>query len=132
MTSQENTKETTVWEKILNWLLGPVDSLDTRGISSKLSSEPPSDVEGDFADYAAQPLKTAVVHLKTDQVIKGALSEITDRVLVLKHASLATAGPSGSVNWTRMDGDVVVSLANVDFWQDGLDAALLDRTIDLP
>lgn len=78
------------------------------------------------------PLKTVVVHLKTDQVLKGALVSIDQDMMTLKHASLAVSGPSGSINWQRMDGEVVMALENVDFWQAGLDATILDRTIDIP
>lgn len=80
----------------------------------------------------SRKLTTAVVHLKTDQVIKGAVARVGEDAIILKHASLATQGPSGSVTWTGMDGEIVITLDNVDFWQDGLNAALLDRTLDIP
>lgn len=113
----------------LNWLLperktSPAKRRTTPTTSVELLPEP--------ALRVPTKLSTAVVHLKTDQVIKGALVRVDSEAVVLRHASLAVNGPSGSVNWSRMDGEIVITTGNIDFWQEGLDAGLLDRTIDLP
>lgn len=76
-------------------------------------------------------LKTVIVHTKTDRTICGLLSERTKDMLVLRPASIAVEEPNGVTTWTKIDGDVVVMLENVDFWQEGVSASLARLNIEL-
>lgn len=126
------TVERSPFRRVGDWLLGPPDEQATHPMpgENQTASDQPKPQRRRRAP--AEKLETAIVHLKTDQTIKGALASVDERVIVLKHASLAVSGPSGSVQWSRMDGEIVVALENVDFWQTGLDAAMLDRSFDAP
>lgn len=74
-----------------------------------------------------QPLQTVIVSTKTGRSIRGALLERTRDALILRAASVATQDAQGRVEWHPLDGDSVVPMDNVDFYQDALDATLLDN-----
>ena len=76
-------------------------------------------------------LHTIIVHTKTDRTLRGLLVEKTKDKLVLRPASLAIEEQNGATTWTKIDGDVVVMLDNVDFWQEGVEAQLAGITNDL-
>ena len=109
------------WQRFWAWLTAPDPQPRQRVPSTMPMPDPP------FA-----PLTAVVVHLKTEQAFKGSLVRVDTSTMTLKHASLATTGPSGSVNWTPMDGEVVLPLDNVDYWQSALDAAILGTRLDIP
>jgi len=72
-----------------------------------------------------QSLKTAIVHTKTDNTIRGLISEVTKDYIVLRPASIAgTDLATGNITWTKLDGDIVIPLSNVDFYQEGVEASI--------
>lgn len=76
-------------------------------------------------------LHTIIVHTKTDRTLRGLLVDKSRDKLVLRPASLAIEEQNGTTSWTRIDGDVVIMLDNVDFWQEGVEAQLAGVTTDL-
>ena len=76
-------------------------------------------------------LAVVIVSTKTGQSIKGALVDQRRDALVLRAAAIADFdGPSQDVTWHTLDGDIVIPMENVDFWQDGLPAGMLDTVAD--
>jgi len=76
-------------------------------------------------------LHTIIVHTKTDRTLRGLLADKTRDKLVLRPASLAVEEQNGTTSWAKIDGDVVVMLENVDFWQEGVEAQLAGLTDEL-
>lgn len=72
------------------------------------------------------PIHAVIVTTKTDQTIRGLLVDKTRQYLTLRPASIAGQDPNnpGSMVWTRLDGDIVIPMENVDFWQEGVEAQL--------
>jgi hypothetical protein len=83
-----------------------------------------------WATIRSLNLPTVIVSTKTGSSIKGALVDRKRDALVLRAASVAAVDANGNVEWHALDGDVVIAMENVDFWQEGLDASLLDSTED--
>lgn len=79
---------------------------------------------------AVRPLQAVIVSAKTGQSIKGVLLDTRPDALVLRAAAVATVEQNGSVAWNALDGDVVIPMENIDFYQSGLDAAILDSLED--
>lgn len=76
-------------------------------------------------------LRPVIVTTRTGQSIKGALLDNSADGLVLRAASVAVeSAQTHQVTWHPLDGDVVVPSLNIDFYQDGLDAAILDGLVD--
>ena len=82
------------------------------------------------AKRQATELRAIEVSTKTGQTIKGALIEQHRDALILRAASVAIENAQGQINWHPLDGDTVIPMDNVDFWQDGLDATFLDGLVD--
>jgi hypothetical protein len=76
-------------------------------------------------------LHTIIVHTKTDRTLRGLLVEKSRDKLVLRPASLAVEEQNGTTSWTKIDGDVVIMLDNVDFWKEGVEAQLAGFTPDI-
>lgn len=76
-------------------------------------------------------LHTIIVHTKTDRTLRGLLVDKTRDKLVLRPASLAVEEQNGTTSWAKIDGDVVILLDNVDFWQEGVEAQLAGITNEL-
>lgn len=77
-----------------------------------------------------EQLATVIITTKTGQSIKGALVRHQRDALFLRFASVANVNPQGQITWMGLDGDTVVPMDNIDFWQDALDASLLDSIAD--
>jgi len=74
-----------------------------------------------------QPLDVVWVSLKTGDAVRGILIDRTRDLMVLRSAQLGTERPSDHAQiWTRLQGDVVVPMDNVDYWQRGLPADVLE------
>lgn len=80
---------------------------------------------------SSQALHTIIVHTKTDRTLRGLLVEKTRDKLVLRPASLAVEEQNGTTTWAKIDGEVVIMLDNVDFWQEGVEAQLAGITNEL-
>jgi hypothetical protein len=80
--------------------------------------EPPKPVAG--------PLVAVIVSLKTGQSLKGVLLDRRADAIILRATSVAAVDANTNVEWHSLDGDVVIPMENIDFWQEGLDAAILD------
>lgn len=72
-------------------------------------------------------LVTVMVHLKDETTLKGALVEQTPQGLILRAAQMIE-NMDNQMRWVRLDGEIVVPLDNISFWQTGLDAELLNVT----
>jgi hypothetical protein len=70
-------------------------------------------------------LRVVAVSTKTGQTIRGMLVDEKRDGLVLRAAALANLDQNQVVKWDPLDGDVVVPMDNVDFWQDALDPKFL-------
>jgi hypothetical protein len=70
-------------------------------------------------------LEVVVVHTKTGGAIRGALRHAMEDVVILSHAAIAEQDPSGNVTWRSVDGEAVVPVTNIDWIQQGLEAALI-------
>jgi hypothetical protein len=81
--------------------------------------------------FSPASLHTVIVHTKTDRTIRGLLVEKSRDKLVLRPASIAVEEANGTTSWTKIDGDVVIPLDNVDFWQEGVEAQLAGLTLEL-
>lgn len=79
----------------------------------------------------SRALHTIIVHTKTDRTLRGLLVEKTRDKLVLRPASLAVEEQNGTTTWAKIDGEVVILLDNVDFWQEGVEAQLAGITNEL-
>ena len=73
------------------------------------------------------PSEIVWVSLKSGDSIKGVLVERTREHLMLRAAKLGSIQPVTDAQvWTAMTGDVVVPLANIEYWQTGLPATVLE------
>ena len=73
-------------------------------------------------------LRVVAVSTKTGNTIRGALVDEMRNALVLRSASLANPDQNGNIRWDNLDGDVVIPMENVDFWQDWLEPTILSST----
>lgn len=83
------------------------------------------------AKRPAEP-PVVLVTTKSGQSLKGVLREARSDALVLGLGSVASVAEGATkVEWLALDGDVVIPIDNVDFYQLGLDAAtMLDSMAD--
>lgn len=72
---------------------------------------------------------TVAVSLLSGRTIKGVLVENAKVGLVLRAAMVSDEDAAHHLTWTRMDGDVVIPHDQVEYWQEGLDAAILATPI---
>lgn len=72
------------------------------------------------------PSRAVIVTTKTDQTIRGLLADLNKAYMTIRPASIAGQDPNnpGRMVWTRLDGDVVIPMENIDFWQEGVEAQL--------
>lgn len=79
------------------------------------------------ADTAAPPSEAVAVSLKTGSTILGALVGRIDDGLIVRAGTLI--GVDRNQNETRepLDGDTIIPYDNIDFWQTGLDPAIVSR-----
>lgn len=70
-------------------------------------------------------LNAVVVSTRDGNAIKGALVEVRRDALVLRMAWLGSEDQNHHESWTRVDGDVVIPMQNVSFWQESLDVTIL-------
>lgn len=74
-------------------------------------------------------LTAVIVSTKSGQSIKGLLLEQGSNQIVIRAASVAAVETNG-ITWHSLDGDVVVPMENVDFWQAGVAADVIDTLAD--
>lgn len=72
------------------------------------------------------PMRVVWVTTKTGNTIRGLLVEQRRDFLTLRSASLGTLDAQRGEVWTKMQGDVVIAMDNVDYWQDALPATALE------
>lgn len=70
-------------------------------------------------------LEVVIVQLKTQLALRGALAEHRRDALVLKAAAQSNVDPSGHITWTSLAGEIVIPMDNIDFWQAGIDPAIM-------
>jgi hypothetical protein len=80
-----------------------------------------------FAAVTASP--TVVVSLLSGRSIKGAMVESGKHGIVLRAAQVEDTDAAHNTTWTRMDGDVFVPIAQIEFYQTGLDASILGPSL---
>lgn len=73
-----------------------------------------------------------MIHTKDENTFKGALVDQRRDGFVLRAAAYVQLDQNKAVRWVSLDGDVVIPTENVSFWQDALDASLLDVVGRLP
>jgi hypothetical protein len=67
------------------------------------------------------------VTTKTGNSMKGILVDRTRELMVLRAASMGSeVGATKQEKWTRLTGDVVIPMDNVDFWQEGFNPSILE------
>lgn len=71
------------------------------------------------------PLMVVLVNLRSGTTLRGALVDERRNALVLRGAAVANVGDDRRISWTGLDGDVVIPMENVDYYQASLDASLL-------
>ncbi len=69
-----------------------------------------------------------MIHSKDEQTFKGVLVDQRRDGFVLRACQYVQLDQNKMIRWASLDGDVVIPMENISFWQDGLDAALLDIT----
>lgn len=69
-------------------------------------------------------MHTIIVHTRTDNTIRGLLAAKNKEYLIIRPASIASTDQNGAIVWSKVDGDVVIPMSNVDFWQEGVEAQL--------
>lgn len=74
----------------------------------------------------ANPVRVVWVTTKTGATLKGLMVERTRDVMVLRAAAVGTVDNMQGEVWTKMQGDVVVPMDNVDYWQEGLQPESLE------
>lgn len=74
-----------------------------------------------------KPAPTVVVSTISGQLLRGALVKRQADSIVLRSASVASVERNQQSRFVALDGDVVVPWVNIDFYQTGLDASLLER-----
>lgn len=78
--------------------------------------------------FGKGPVHVVFLTTKTGQNFKGVLVARDREVLVLRAARLASVDQrTGGQTWATVQGDVVVPMDNVDFWQEGLDPSIIDQ-----
>lgn len=74
----------------------------------------------------SQPLRAVVVTTKDGITIRGAMVHADRAMVLLRSAAVGSDDPQTGLKWQKMQGDIVIPLDNVSYWQEGLDASLLD------
>lgn len=69
------------------------------------------------------PLRAVVVTTKTDRTMRGLLVHQARDHIVMRAVSIHQTDKQGGFTWQKMDGDVVILVENIDYWQEGLDPA---------
>lgn len=82
---------------------------------------------GPIPTDAPEPVETVAVSLKTGATVLGALVHRTADSLILRAAVLVGVDRNQQETREHLDGDVVVLSENIDFYQSGLDPAVLLR-----
>lgn len=78
------------------------------------------------------PLRTVMIHTKDENTFKGALVDQRRDGFILRAAAYVQLDQNKAIRWVSLDGDVVIPVENVSFWQEGLDAELLDVVGRIP
>lgn len=73
------------------------------------------------------PLRTVSVSTQTGSTILGVLVEERRDALVLRSARIVGVDTNGNPKIDHVDGDVVIPMTNVDYWQDGLRPEVLGQ-----
>jgi hypothetical protein len=77
--------------------------------------------------FGPGPAHVVWVTTKTGNSIKGVLVDRNRELMVLRAAALGSEdGATKQQMWTRLTGDLVIPMDNIDFWQEGLDPSALD------
>ncbi len=71
------------------------------------------------------PLNSVVVSLKTGTSLRGVLVDKRNDGLVLRAASVASLDQQGALHWVKLDGDVVIPVENLDYYQEALDPEMV-------
>lgn len=74
-----------------------------------------------------QPLNIVVVTTKAGYEIRGLMREEGSNGFVLVDAAQSYTGPNGQTAWKPLIGEVVIPLANVDYYQRGLPPQILTQ-----
>lgn len=74
----------------------------------------------------ANPMRAVWVTTKTGNTFRGLLVEQRRDFMTLRNASLGTVDAQRGEVWTKMQGDVVIAMDNVDYWQDALPVSALE------
>lgn len=78
--------------------------------------------------FGKGPLHVVWVTTKTGQSIKGVVVARDRELLVLRAARLANVDQrTGGTTWASVQGDFVIPMDNVDFYQEGLDPSIIDQ-----
>lgn len=106
-----------MWQRLKQWLTEPWPP----GASAE------SPFEGLVADTPmVGSLRFVAVTLQTGTVIRGALAAEGPNALILKAPAVAQFDQaSGTVAWQPIDGEAVIPMENVDYYQTGIDAAAM-------
>lgn len=72
----------------------------------------------------APKLRTVIVTLRTGTTIRGVLRTERRDALVL-HAASQVQMDQGRITWAPIGGDVVVPMENIDYWQEGIEPAVV-------
>lgn len=77
------------------------------------------------------PLRVVWVTTKDDRTIRGVMVERNREYVILRAAQVGNEfrqneGAPRRVEWTKMQGDVVIPVENVAYWQEGLDPSILE------
>jgi len=72
-----------------------------------------------------QPSRVVQVQTKTGETFRGLLVETNRTVFIMRAARKGTEDQLTGESWVPMLGDLVIPADNVDYWQEGLEAALL-------
>lgn len=76
-----------------------------------------------------QPLPVVVVSTKSGQLLRGVLVSVHRDALIMRAVTIATVERNQQTRYAPLDGDVVVPTDNIDFYQTGLDASILEREV---
>jgi hypothetical protein len=78
---------------------------------------------------APPPLRTVYVQTLQGNTIRGALLHRRADAFVLRGAWLADQDPNGNEKWSSLDGDVVIPVRQIEFYQEGIDPTALQRNM---
>ena len=77
----------------------------------------------------SRPIRAVAITTVTGNSLIGVLVDQRRDALVLRSARIVGVDTNGNPKVDALDGDVVVPMQNVDYWQDALDPAILARCI---